>query len=127
MGKIKVAVLNTSEEITSVLSELMIEHGFDTCDMFTYKFKNGEVDFGEFIQENKPDVILYDIALPYKENYLLFQKLSAKEIVKDILIILTTTNKDALESIVKVTGVFEIVGKPFDLKELTEKVKKAVA
>lgn len=127
MKKVKIAVMNTSHEITEVLSELMRESGFDTCDMYTYKFKTGEVNFEEFIKENKPDVILYDIALPYKENYLLFKSLSSKEIVKNVPFILTTTNKNALQSLITVTSdVFEIVGKPYDLEELKNIVKKTV-
>lgn len=68
---------------------------------------------------------MYDIAIPYKDNYELFQLLLAKDVAKDIPFILTTTNKKALEEIVGETMAIEIVGKPFDMKHLVDIVKKA--
>lgn len=125
MEKKTVAVMNSSREITDVLSEVFKRAGFNTTDIFTYKFKNGDVDFEEFVENNKPNVIVYDIAIPYKDNYELFQSLLAKDVAKDIPFILTTTNKKALEEIVGETMAIEIVGKPFDMNHLVDIVKNA--
>lgn len=125
MVEIKVAVLNTSKEITEMLAEVLQGEGFVTCTMFTYKFKNHEKEFDTYIRENNPDVILYDIALPYEDNYSLFKKLVAREVVKDIPFVLTTTNKEVLESLVGKTWTHELVGKPYDLQEIVDAIKKA--
>lgn len=127
MKDIKVIVMNTSKEITEVLQEVLIGEGFDTLTQFTYKFKNDEIDFDEYVSMSRPDVILYDIALPYEENYELFLELSSRKVVRDIPFILTTTNKKALEGLVGPTSTHELIGKPYDLKEIIEAVKRAAA
>jgi DNA-binding response OmpR family regulator len=70
-------------------------------------------------------VIVYDIAIPYEENYALFNRLRSRESAKGIPFVLTTTNKKALEKLVGKTPAFEIIGKPFDLDEMIKAVRLA--
>ena len=125
MSNTKVAVMNSSQEVTTMLTAVIESAGFETCDIFTYKFKYGKVSFEDFIKKNKPDIILYDIAVPYEENYKLFLSLSQNMASSNIPIVLTTTNKQALEKLVGDTGAHEIIGKPFDLDELINLITKA--
>lgn len=125
MEKLCVAVLNSSKEITDVLSEIFKEEGHDTCTSFTYLYKGDDRSFDRFIKRCKPDVIIYDVAIPYKQNYELFKKLSQHESVKHIPFILTTTNKEALESLVGKTPTHELIGKPYDLKQIVTAVQHA--
>lgn len=118
MKPLKVAVLNTSREIMDLLIEVLRAKGFKTCDTFTKYLKDGKVEFDKYVRLNKPDVILYDIAIPYEENYMLFKSLAKSKVVKNIPFVLTTTNKKVLDSLVGKTGAFEIIGKPYDLEEL---------
>ncbi len=126
MDQFKVAVINTSKEIVEVLQELFESEGYKTCGTFTYLYKGNESHFDEFINQNKPDVIIYDIALPYKDNFELFKKLSEKMKENHIPFILTTTNKVALESIVGKTNTHELVGKPYDMQEIVDAVQRAL-
>jgi DNA-binding response OmpR family regulator len=126
MDQFKVAVINTSKEIVEVLQELFESEGYKTCGTFTYLYKGNESHFDEFIEQNKPDVIIYDIALPYKDNFELFKKLSEKMKENHIPFILTTTNKVALESIVGKTNTHELVGKPYDMQEIVDAVHRAL-
>ena len=125
MKNIKVAVMNSSKEITQMLEEIIQDAGHTTCSVFTYEFKNQEDEFDQYVQLHKPEVILYDIAPPYKENYQLFHKLSMREAADQIPFVLTSTNKDALESIVGPTSTHELVGKPYDLQEIIEALERA--
>jgi DNA-binding response OmpR family regulator len=125
MDEIKVAVMNTSKEITQMLTEVLQEEGFTTSSIFTYHFKDHEKEFDKYVQENKPEVILYDIAIPYKENYFLFKKLISRDSVKNIPFVLTTTNKEALEGFVGETETHELVGKPYDLQEIIDAINTA--
>lgn len=121
----KVAVMNSSKEITEVLELALNTHGFQTTSIFTYEFKNHEKNFDAFIKKYAPQVILYDIAIPYKENYELFKRLSGRATAHGIGFVLTTTNKEKLEEIVGPTGAHEIVGKPFDLMNIINAVRNA--
>lgn len=126
MDQLKVAIVNTSKEIVEVLEEIFQSEGYQTCSTFTYFYKENEGKFDEFIDTNHPDVIIYDIALPYKENFMLFQKLSGKMKDHQVPFVLTTTNKDALESIVGKTNTHELVGKPYDTQEIIDAVKHSL-
>jgi DNA-binding response OmpR family regulator len=125
MNRINVAVMNTSKEITDMLSEVLTDAGFHTTATFTYAFKNNESLFDEYLEANKPDVIVYDIAPPYRENYFFFERLYSRSSAKTVPFVLTTTNKDALESFVGKTPTHELIGKPFDLQEIIDSIKKA--
>jgi DNA-binding response OmpR family regulator len=122
----RVAVMNTSKEITQMLQELLRIEGFSTCTLFTYELKNNEVYFDEYVKVNRPDVILYDIAIPYEENYFLFKHISSRKSAKKIPFVLTTTNKRVLDKLVGKTEAFEVIGKPYDLKEITDAIKKVI-
>lgn len=127
MAEIRVAVMNTSKEITDILQEVLKEEGFLVCTTYTYLLKERKERFNTFIKDNKPDVIVYDIAIPYQENYNLFKDLSEEPIAKNIAFVLTTTNKSVLENLVGSTHAIEIVGKPYDLQILLKSVKDAFA
>jgi two-component SAPR family response regulator len=79
----------------------------------------------EMLLEFKPDAILYDVSIPYDENWKFFRKISNFEEAKNIKFILTSTNKRNLEKIVGPTNSIEILGKPFDLEELAKAIKIA--
>jgi len=125
MNEIKVAVMNTSKEITDMLTEVLTDAGYTTISTFTYVFKDDQKMFDEYVKVNAPDVIVYDVAPPYRENYFFFEELYDHPIVKKIPFILTTTNKKALESFVGNTATIELIGKPFDLQEIIDAIKRA--
>lgn len=127
MDEIKVSVINTSKDITDILENILSGEGFSVCSKFTFEFKDNDKSFDDYIAKNKPDVIVYDIALPYRQNYLLFESLSNRKSVKNIPFVLTTTNKDALEEMVGKTSAHELIGKPYDLQEIIDAVRKAFA
>jgi DNA-binding NarL/FixJ family response regulator len=81
----------------------------------------------DFVSEHEPDVIIYDVALPYEENWRFLRLLQTSEVLKDRKWVITTTHKQRLEELVGETGeVFEIVGKPYDVQQIMNAVKTAL-
>ena len=111
MPQVRVAVMNTSKEITDMLQEVLKIEGYSTCSVFTYQMKKDEEYFDQYLEKNVPQVVVYDIAIPYEENYALFNRLRSRKSAKNIPFVLTTTNKKALEELVGKTSAFEIIGK----------------
>ena len=118
-----VAIINSSEEIIETLQLLLDEAGYHTVGAHVLDFKKGKRDFVAFCQEQNPQVILFDIAPPYEENWKFLQLLRDTKEVEGRTLIMTTTNKVRLEQLVGPTDALEIVGKPFDLDEIVRSVK----
>jgi DNA-binding response OmpR family regulator len=121
-----VAVLNTSEDTTDLLRIVMEQAGFTVVTAFTHALRDGKVDFEGFMRQHRPKVIVYDIALPYEQNWRLFQHFRSSPACDGVRFVLTTTNAAQVQ---KVAGldqhVHEIVGKPYDLDVLVQAVKDA--
>jgi DNA-binding response OmpR family regulator len=122
-----IAVVNTSEEITDLLTVVFQMEGFRVVQAYTRDIKRGRLDFAALVQEHHPDVVLWDVAIPYEENWALFQTVQASAAGQTCRFVLTTTNKAALESLVGETPAREIIGKPFDLEEIVQSVQRAIA
>jgi DNA-binding response OmpR family regulator len=121
-----VAVLNTSEDCIAILIELLEMEGFHAVADYIMDFRTGKKDIRGFFAEHQPDVVLYDIAIPYEKNWEFFQYIQAISGFKPCQFVLTTTNKTVLEGLVGETGSFEIVGKPTDLATLMTAVRASL-
>ena len=122
-----VAIVNTSEEISELLRQVFEDEGFQAVVAYVTDFKRGEPDAGAFLTQHDPRVVVWDIAIPYEENWEFFQSVQRSEAGRGRWFVLTTTNRRVLEQLVGPTGAFELVGKPFDLYELVETVRKALS
>ena len=89
-------------------------------------FRRGERDLVAFLVEHRPQVIIYDIALPYIENWQYFATVRSHSSLPDGAFVLTTTNKTVFEELVGPTGSFELVGKPFDIDQIVAATRKAL-
>lgn len=121
-----VAVFNTSEDTTDLLRVVLEQAGFTVVTAMTTDIRDGKVDLESFMRQHKPKVIVYDIAIPYEQNWRLFQHMKTMPVLVDARFVLTTTNVAQVE---KVAGrehlLYEIVGKPYDLDIIVRAVKDA--
>jgi hypothetical protein len=100
--------------------------GFVVVCTFTYMIRDGEVDIESFLALHRPDVILYDIAPPYKSNWQLFLHLRGLPGFKDRPIVLTSTNPVRVRGLAQTAqAVLEIVETPYEIMTVVNTVAEA--
>jgi len=126
-GKPIIAVFNSSSDTVDLLRTALDEQGFHTVVGHIPEVKTGELDLISFVGHHAPSVIVYDISPPYDLNWNFLRLVRSSEPVKDLQFVLTTTNKPALEGLVGATEAIEIIGKPYDLQQVIQAVRSALA
>ena len=121
-----VAVFNSSEEVINLLKLVLEEEGFSVVSGHVPELKSGQQDIAAFFAEHDPQVIVYDVSLPYQANWQFFQWVQRLGQEQGRRFVVTTTNKRALDEIVGRTPAFELVGKPFDIDQIVAAVGRAM-
>jgi DNA-binding response OmpR family regulator len=123
-----IAIINTSVEFAELLRDTLEDEGLGRAAVgYVHRFKRREEDVGEFFARNDPAVVIFDIAVPYEENWRYCREVRALPEAGGRRFITTTTNRAALEGLVGPSEALEIIGKPFDLEQLIEAVKRGLA
>jgi DNA-binding response OmpR family regulator len=121
-----IAVANSSEEVADMLEQLLQSDGYRTVRGYTVDFKRDRASLPALLAQHDPRAIVWDIALPYEENWQYLQSLRDAGTFHGRGLVVTTTNKRVLDSLVGTTPTHEIIGKPFDVEELLAAVKRAI-
>lgn len=79
-----------------------------------------------FIARYHPDVVVFDVSLPYEANWNNFIEFRRHVNDRNVAVVLTTTNKRALTELIGSTNAIEILGKPYDLEQLAAAVRRAL-
>jgi len=120
-----VAVINGLADTIVMLRSALEEAGFATVEAQARDVRNGLVDLSAFVQRHTVDVVLYDIAIPYEDNWRFLNGLQASDELRHTPFVVTTLNQGALQRLVGPTDTIEIIGNPFDLKRVVEAVRRA--
>jgi DNA-binding response OmpR family regulator len=83
-------------------------------------------DFEVAIQRNRPDVIVYDVSYPFRENWQQCQQLLRQAGAADIPVVITTSEQRELRRTVGVSAHVELFRRPDDVAELREAVRRAI-
>ena len=121
-----IAVVNSNDDTAEMLRECLCGRGFRRVvkGRVVNLAGGGADDFLAFVTEHRPSVFVYDIPIPYEQHWAFLHRMAASDAMKGCRIVLTTTNKQALESMVGPSGAMEVLGKPYDLDQIVSAVEK---
>jgi DNA-binding response OmpR family regulator len=124
-----VALFNASDDTVEMVQKMLEASG--TVCLIACRLadlKKGRIDFTRYMSTHNPQVAIFDISPPYLENWLFFKTLRASKGMEGRGLVLTTTNKRRLD---EATGgdsaALEIVGKPYDLAQISAAIELALA
>lgn len=122
-----VAILNTNDDTVEMLRMMLESEGMVAVSAHVSAIRRGELDFGGFIEEHDPAVIIYDIPPPYDRSWLMLQHLKATPSVGKRKFVLTSTNPARVAQVASPDQpVLEIIGKPYDLQLIVDAVREAL-
>ena len=122
-----VAVFNTSEDTTDLLRVTFERAGFAVVTAFTHRLRDGQTDLEAFMRLHQPRVVVYDIAVPYEQNWRLYERIRDHPVCRSTQFVLTTLNIAHVQEVAgREQRIYEIVGKPYDLDVLIRAVKEAL-
>jgi CheY-like chemotaxis protein len=121
---LRVLVLDNSSDILELLSTDLQCRGCIVTTGSVSAIRHGEIDGLHVIEAAAPDVIVFDVALPYEANWQIAMNLQADPRVR-VPFVLTTTNAMAVRRLIG-RDLIELVGKPYDLDTLYDVILRSV-
>lgn len=116
-----ILIVDDNPQNLQVIANTLNKNGYDPA-----VFLNGEQAL-EFLQNEKPSLILLDVMMPEMDGYELCRKIKSNNSIKNIPIIFLTA-KSKIENIVEAfnAGAVDYVSKPFNTVELLARIKTHV-
>ncbi|TMA46301.1 MAG: response regulator [Deltaproteobacteria bacterium] len=115
-----IAIFNTNPEVLELVRESLQQAGFQAVIAHIDDLKRGRLDMIQFVEEHKPDVIVYDVAPPYDTNWTFLRLMRNSKVMQGRAFVVTTTNKRALEELIGPADVVELLCKPYDLQQIVD-------
>ena len=122
---LRVLVFDNSSDILELLSTDLQCRGCVVTTGSVSAIRHGEIDGPHLIEAAAPDVIVFDVALPYEANWQIAMNLQADPRVR-VPFVLTITNAMAVRRLIG-RDLIELVGKPYDLDTLYDVILRSVS
>ncbi len=120
---LKVLIFDNSSDILELLSTDLQCRGCAVTTASVSAIRHGEIDGAQLIEASAPDVVVFDVALPYEANWRVAMDLQADPRVR-MPFVLTTTNAQVVRRLIG-RDLIELVGKPYDLDGLYDAILRS--
>lgn len=121
-----VAILNSNDDVVEMLRNLVEQAGFVSVHGHIDDVRRGRLDLLNFIRQNDPSVIVYDLVPPYDRSWKYLESLRHTDYMNGRQFVLTSVNAARAGEVVGSSEmVYEIVGKPLDLDAIATAIKEA--
>src|SRR5688572_7343951 len=100
-GPPTVAILNTNDDTVEMLRLLLETEGLVAVSAHVDEIRRGQFDFGGFIEEHNPRVIIYDLPPPYDRSWLFLEHLRNLPSMRGRQLVLTSTNPARVHQVVE--------------------------
>ena len=117
-----VAVINSSEDAIAAIAMALEDAGFATRTAHVSDFRDDDAKLAEFLA-GRTDIVLWDVAWPYSRNWEHLQRVRPMLTDGGRRLLVTTTNREALDRFVGSTDAIEILSKPFSIDALIASIK----
>jgi CheY-like chemotaxis protein len=121
--RLRLAILNDSPHVLKLLCDWFRQNGHQCATRMVAEMPHAHVEVE--LNEHKPDVVVYDVPMPYGSSWDLLDVIRSMPSLRSIPFVITTRNKRKLEQVVSRTSVVEIAGQPEDLRRLLKAVEAA--
>jgi DNA-binding response OmpR family regulator len=121
-----VALFNASDDTIDMVQNLLTSSDNEQTLIWCHfaDLKKGNVDFGKYMDEHNPEVVIFDLSPPYDENWQFFKTMRDAKRMKGRGVVLTTTNKNRLDEVLgEDSRALEVVGRTKDLQEIDAAIK----
>jgi len=119
-----IAVMNSSRDLVTVLQTALEQDGFRTVTLVS-TIVGGAAGPLAFLREHQPAAAVYSVSPPYRESWAILEEVRRQW--QGGTFVITTTNIGALRSCVGPAEAIELIGKPFDLDEITQALRRVLA
>jgi len=129
-GPTTVAVFNSNDDVVEMLRIALEMEGFIVVSAHVDEIRRGRVAIVDLIQQHSPHVIIYDVVPPYEHSWRFLEHLRADPSMEGREWVITSTNPQRAgepDNASDADKVLEIIGKPYDIREIVRAVKAAAA
>jgi CheY-like chemotaxis protein len=113
---LRVVILNNDSETLKTVAQWFEIHGHRVTTSALAAMRRADLEeIADFLMRHDPDVVVYDIAMPYVPNWDYLTVLRTAPDLPRIPYLVTTPNKSALDRFVGPNDALELLGQPEDL------------
>ena len=123
--RLRVVVLNDSARVLKMLCDWLQRRGHHCDTALLADMPEAHKEVGRFILKHRPDVVIYDVGMPYASSWDLLNVIRISSALKSQPFVITTPNKRKLELAVGPTPAIEIAGRDADLRRVSKAVEAA--
>ena len=122
---LRLVVLNDSAKVLKMLCDWLQSQGHHCDTAVLADMPNAHEEVGRFILKHRPDVVIYDVGMPYASSWDLLEVIRTSPALQSQPFVITTPNKRKLELAVGSTPALEIGGREGDLRRVFKAVEAA--